>query len=365
MNFCGFTKNEASIRDVAIRLLFIRKEGHNAGDSSLLPMKDAEREFSSMQSTQMIQAIRVHHYGGPEQLRLEQIPRPQPQAGEVLLRVHASGVNHPDWLMRQGLLKELLPVQFPYIPGFELAGVVEEVGPGVTTLNVGQAVFGQHLKGTYTQYAAVPAETLAPKPETLNFVEAATLALCATTAWQGLVEHGKLTADQRVLVQGAAGGVGHFAVQLARLLGAHIIGTTATANVDFVRSLGAETVIDYTSTSVEDAVQDVDLVFDTVGKETLPSSLRVLKRGGILISIDAQAAIAGLPSQEQAKELGVHAVVFGASPTTECLQNLAQLIDQGQMKVEVSADFPLREAAQAHQLLQSRHGRGRMALHID
>jgi NADPH:quinone reductase-like Zn-dependent oxidoreductase len=159
-------------------------------------------------------------------------------------------------MVRQGLFKDLLPVQFPYIPGFELAGVVEEVGSTVTTLKIGQAVFGKHLKGTYTQYAAVPAETLALKPETLDFAGAATLTLGATTAWQGLFEHGRLTAGQRVLVQGAEGGVGQFAVQFAHLIGAHVIGTASTANVDFVRSLGAETVIDYTSTSVESAVHD-------------------------------------------------------------------------------------------------------------
>jgi NADPH:quinone reductase-like Zn-dependent oxidoreductase len=138
-----------------------------------------------------------------------------------------------------------------------------------------------------------------------------------------------------------------------------------TANVDFVRSLGAETVIDYTSTSVESAVHDVDLVFDTVGTETLPSSLHVLKRGGTLISINAQAAIVGQPSQELAKALGVHVVMFGARPTSELLQTFTQLIDRGQVKVEVGATFPLREASHAHQLLQSRNRRGRMVLHID
>jgi NADPH:quinone reductase-like Zn-dependent oxidoreductase len=317
-------------------------------------------------STQTTQAIRVHQYGGPEQLKLELVPRPEPQEGEVLVRVHAASVNQADWMMRQGLLKNIMPLQFPYIPGFELAGVVEEVGPGVTAFQRGQAVFGQHLKGTCVKYAVVSTETLALKPETLTFDEAATVPLAATTAWRGLFEHGGLQPGQRVLVQGAAGGVGAFVVQLARWKGAHVIGTTSTSNVDFVRSLGAETVIDYTSTSVDSAVHDVDLVFDTVGQETLPQSLRALKRGGILISIDALTSIRGQqPSQEQARKLGIRIASFSASTTSELLQTFAQLIDQGQIRAIVGATFPLSEAAQAHTLSQSRHGRGRIVLHID
>jgi NADPH:quinone reductase-like Zn-dependent oxidoreductase len=313
-----------------------------------------------------MRAIRVHQYGGPEQLKLEQVPRPVPQEGEVLVRVHAASVNQADWMMRQGLLKNIMPLQFPYIPGFELAGVVEEVGPGVTGFQKGQTVFGQHLKGTCAEYAAVSTETLALKPETLTFDEAAALPLAATTAWRGLFEHGELQPGQCVLVQGAAGGVGSFVVQFARWKGAHVIGTASTSNVDFVRSLGAETMIDYTTTAGESTVRDVDLVFDTVGQETLPQSLRAVKRGGILISIDALASISGQqPSQEQAREQGIRIASFSASTTRELLQTFAQLIDQGQIKAVVGTIFPLTEAAQAHTLSQSRHGRGRIVLHID
>jgi NADPH:quinone reductase-like Zn-dependent oxidoreductase len=313
-----------------------------------------------------MQAIRVHQYGGPEQLKLELIPRPEPQEGEVLVRVHAASVNQADWIMRQGLLKDIMPSQFPYIPGFELAGVVEEVGPGVTAFRSGQAVFGQHLKGTYAEYAAVSIETLALKPETLTFDEAAALPLAATTAWLGLFEHGGLQPGQRVLVQGAAGGVGVFVVQFAHWKGAHVIGTASTANVDFVRSLGAETVIDYTSTAVESVVHDVDLVFDTVGQETLPQSLRAVKRGGTLISIDALTTIRGQqPSKELAQESGIRIASFSTSTTSELLQTFAQLIEQGQIRGVVGATFPLSEAAQAHTLSQSHHGRGRIVLHID
>lgn len=307
---------------------------------------------------QIIQAIRVHQYGGPEQLKLEQIPRPEPQAGEVLVRVHAAGVNPVDWKLRQGLLKDFVPMQFPYIPGADLAGVVEEVSPGVTAFQQGQAVFGQSAKGTYAEYTTASVETLAPKPKTLNFDEAAAIPVGAATAWQALFDHGGLQAGQRILIQGAAGGVGSFAVQFARWKGAHVISTTSTANVDFVRSLGAETVVDYTSTPVERVIRDVDLVLDTVGGETLEGSLQALKRGGTLVTI------AGQPSQEKAQEIGIRVASFSARVSSELLRTIAQLIDEGQVKVAVETTFPLRDARRAHELSQTRHGRGRIVLHI-
>jgi len=309
-------------------------------------------------SIQPMQAIRVHAYGDPEQLTLEQVQRPEPQAGEVLIRVHAAGVNPVDWKIRQGWMKDFAPMQFPYIPGADLAGVVEEVGSGVTAFQKGQVVFGQSTRGTYAEYTTASVETLALKPKTLNFDEAAAIPVGATTAWQALFDNGKLQAGQRVLIQGAAGGVGSFAVQFARWKGAHVIGTTSTANVDYVRFLGAETVIDYTSTPVEKAAHDVDLVLDTVGAKTLEGSLLVLKRGGTLVTI------AGQPSQEKAQELGVRVAWFSARVSSELLHTFAQLIDEGQVNVAVGATFPLRDAARAHELSQSGHGHGRIVLHI-
>ncbi|HEY4036893.1 MAG TPA: NADP-dependent oxidoreductase [Ktedonobacteraceae bacterium] len=308
-------------------------------------------------STQTIQAVRIHQYGGSEELKLERIPRPEPQEGEVLIRVHAAGVNPVDWKIRAGWLKDFRSVQFPYIPGLDLAGVVEEIGPGVTAFQKGQAVFGQSPKGTYTEYTAAPVDKLALKPKTLNFDEAAAVPVGATTAWQGIFDHGGLQAGQRILIQGAAGGVGLFAVQFARWKGAHVIGTASTANVDFVRSLGAETVIDYTSTPVEQAVHDVDLVFDAVGGKTLESSLRVLKRGGTLVTI------AGQPPEEKVRERDVRVASFSAQVSSELLHTFAQLIDEGQVKVVLAEKFPLSQAQQAHERSQHGHGRGRIVLH--
>ncbi len=309
-------------------------------------------------STQTMRVIHVHSYGGPEQLKLEEKPRPEPQAGEVLLRVHAAGVNPIDWKIRQGLMKDFQPVTFPYTPGIEMAGVVEDVGPGVTAFKIGQAVFGQCARGAYAEYLTVSVEVLALKPETLRFAEAAAVPVGATTAWRALFEHGGLTSGQRVLIQGAAGGVGLFAVQLAKWRGAQVIGTASTANLDFVRSLGADTVVDYTTTPVESVVQDVDLVLDGVGGETLLSSLATLRRGGTLISI------AGPPPQEQAKEHGVHATIIRAQPSRELLQTFTRLIDEGRIKVTAGKTFPLGEVQQAHEYSRSGHGRGRIVLQI-
>ncbi len=309
-------------------------------------------------STQTINAIQVHNYGDADQLKLEQIPQPEPQENEVLVRLYAAGVNPVDWKIRSGGLKDFMPMTLPYVPGADLAGVVEKVGRGVTAWQPGQEVFGRGSQGTYTQYAIAPAQTLALKPESLSFEEAATIPVGATTAWQGLFDHGNLQSGQRVLILGGAGGVGLFAVQFARWKGAHVISTASTGNVDFVHSLGAESVIDYTRTRVEDEIHDVDLVLDTVGGTALASVLPTLKRGGTLVSI------AGQPDEAQAREVGVHTARFSAQITSELLTTFAQLIDEGQVKTVVGTTFPLSEAGKAQELSQSGHGRGRIILNI-
>jgi NADPH:quinone reductase-like Zn-dependent oxidoreductase len=315
------------------------------------------KEEETAMATPTMRVIHMYRYGGPEQLKLEEQPRPEPSAGEVLVRVHAAGVNPIDWKIRQGLLKEFQPVTFPYTPGIELAGVVEEVGPGVTTFQIGQAVMGQVASGAYAEYVTVSVEALARKPETLSFAEAAAVPVGATTAWRTLFDHGGLTSGQRALIQGAAGGVGLFAVQLAKWKGAQVIGTASTANLDFVRSLGADRVVDYTTTPVESVVQDVDLVLDGVGGETLSSSLATLRRGGALISI------AGLPPQEQAQARGIHAMMSRGGASAP-LESFRRLIDEGQLKVTTGKTFPLSEVQQAHEYGQSSHGRGRILLRV-
>jgi NADPH:quinone reductase-like Zn-dependent oxidoreductase len=311
-----------------------------------------------MVATQTMWAIRVYGYGGPEQLRLERTERPQVRAGEVLLRVYAAGVNPIDWKIRQGLMKDVLPLTFPYTPGIEGAGVVEAVGPSVTTFETGQAVFGQVARGAYAEYVTIPVAALALKPQLLSFAEAATVPVGATTAWRALFEQGRLIAGQRILIQGAAGGVGLFAVQLAKWKGAQVIGTASPANLDFVRSLGADMVVDYTETPIESIIQDVDLVLDGVGAETLRSSLAVARRGGTLISL------ATPPPEKQAQERGVRALMMHSQPSGVLLQTLARLIDEGRIKVPVETICSLSQAQQAHEYSQRHHGRGRIVLQI-
>lgn len=309
-----------------------------------------------------MQAIRVHQYGGPEQLKFERVSIPALSPDQVLIRVHAAGVLPIEWKIRQGLLRAFMPTTFPSIPGSSFSGIVEEVGSLVAGLQKGQAVFGRTSQGTYAEYTTASPETIALKPELLSFAEAATISGGATTAWNALFKNGELQAGQRVLIHGAAGGVGSFAVQFARWKGAHVIGTASTANLDFVRSLGVEHVIDYTATPFEQVTHDVDLVLDTIGGETLQRSMAVLKPGGTLVSLLEQ------PSQEQARERNIRLMKHTAEqpfPSTNLLQAIAQLIAEGEIKAVIASSLPLREAAHAHELSQSGHGRGRIVLHMD
>ncbi len=308
--------------------------------------------------TPLMQAIQVHAYGAADQLKLEAIPRPQPGEGDVLVRVYAAGVNPIDWKIRSGMLSAVFPATFPYVPGADLAGVVEQVDAGVTTFQPGQAVYGRGSTGTYAEYALVEATALALKPASLSFAEAAALPIGATTAWQGLFDQGHLQAGQRVLILGGSGGVGLFAVQFARWKGAQVLSTTSTSNVEFVRSLGAEQVIDYTKEKVTDKGREVDLVFDTVGGTALEGAWPTLKRGGTLVSI------AGQPDAARASELGVRAVSFSSQVTGELLRTFARLIDEGQIRTVVGRTFPLREAGKAQEASEHGHGRGRIVLQV-
>jgi NADPH:quinone reductase-like Zn-dependent oxidoreductase len=307
-----------------------------------------------------IHAILVHGYGDARQLRLEEISQPEPQEGEVLVQVHAVGVNALDWKIRSGSMKSVMPSTFPYVPGIELAGVVERVGPGVTTFQPGQAVYGHTSGGAYAEYSLVPVQTLAPKPTSLRFDEAATVPIGAITAWQALFDAGQLQTGQRALILGGSGGVGIFAVQFAHRKGAQVITTTSTSNRAFLQALGADEVIDYTQTRVEEKVQGVDLVFDTVGGAGTTSALATLRRGGSLITL------AGQPDEAQARALGVHTSFFGArlGATADLLNTFAHLIDDGQLRTSIAATFPLSEAWKAHERSQSGHGRGRIVLHV-
>ena len=309
-----------------------------------------------MMSESMMEAVRYHEFGGPEVLKIEQVSRPEPKEDEVLVRVHVAGVLPFDWKVRQGLIP--MPVRFPVIPGSAFAGVIEKVGANVTEFEVGQAVFGRSSNGSYATYTIATPDKIALKPASIGFDEAAAISGGATTAWQVLFNDGELKAGDRVLIHGAAGGVGQFAVQFAKWKGAYVAATAGPSNVDYVRSIGADTVIDYTSTRFEKVIHDMDLVLDTVGGESLEKSWSVIKQGGALVSI------AGQPSLERAQEEGVRLIKPSQVLAQKDLENIARLMDEGKVKGSVGQGFPLHEAAQAHELSQRGHGRGRIVLRI-
>jgi NADPH:quinone reductase-like Zn-dependent oxidoreductase len=293
---------------------------------------------------------------------VEDIPRPSPAAGEVLVHVRAMGVNPVDWKLRSGAARKHMELPMPTILGGDIAGEIEQAGGGVTEFKAGDAVYAMiGLVGAYAQYVSVKASSVAPKPKTMSVVEAASVPLVALTAWQGLFEHGKLHHGQTVLVHAAAGGVGIFAVQFAKASGARVIGTTSTKNADFVKSLGADQTIDYKSVAFEKEVSGVDLVIDLLGGEIAERSIAVLKPGGVLISISP-----GSPATaEKAKAAKVTVMPVRVHPDGGQLREIASLIDAHKVKTSIAATFPLAETGRAHELSKEGHTRGKIVLTSD
>jgi NADPH:quinone reductase-like Zn-dependent oxidoreductase len=309
-----------------------------------------------------MKAIRLHGRGGAEQLIYEDAPQPRASPGEVLVRVYATGViaNELHWnetYQTPAGSPRVLP-----IPGRDLAGVVAEVGPGVTTLSAGSEVYamlGYGRDGAEAEYCiALPGE-LAPKPRTLDDVHAAAVPLSALTAWQALFEHAHLVGGQTVLIHGAAGGVGVFAVQLAHRAGAHVSATASARHRDFLRDLGADEVIDYTTTRFEEVVHAVDLVFDTRGGDTLRRSWPVVKPGGVLVSI-----VSPPPPPEVVQRHAVRFVWFIVEPHRAELVQIGVLIDGGQLRPIIDTVFPLAQARQAYEQAERGHTRGKIVLRV-
>ena len=298
-------------------------------------------------------AVRFHAYGGSDVLKVETLPRPVPGDGEVVIKVHYAGVNPIDWKLRSGAYQAFMPVTFPGKPGIDVSGVVEEVGPGVTGFVKGDAVLGA-AAGSYAEFALAKAVDLVVKPEALSFEDAASLPVAALTAWQ-LVEEAGVKAGDRVLVQGAAGGVGLFAVQFAKLKGALVAGTSSTANLAFVKGLGANEALDYTKGPL--TANGFDVVIDTVGGVVLESSYTVVKRGGTVVTP------VGQPSQEKAAALGVKAKNVGRGPIS-LLPTIADLVAQKRVVSEIQKVFTLDQAAQAQDLSQKGHGKGKILIKV-
>ncbi|KJS62147.1 NADP-dependent oxidoreductase [Streptomyces rubellomurinus] len=311
-----------------------------------------------------MRAISQDTAGGPEVLRLVDAARPEPGRGEVLVRVHAAGVNPADWKTRsRGVFAN--GATPPFTLGWDVSGVVEAVGPGVAIHRPGDEVYGMprfpHPAGGYAEYVTAPARHFAPRPEGLSHVEAAGLPLAALTAWQALVDTADVRPGQRVLVHAAAGGVGHLAVQIAKARGAYVIGTASGAKHGLLRELGADETVDYRTVDVAEAVQGVDVVLDPIGGPSWARSLRSLRPGGTLVSIEPPTEAFPLAEAEAA---GVRAVFVLVEPDQQGLREISRLVGSGRLRVLVDTVLPLERAADAHRLGELGRTTGKIVLSV-
>jgi NADPH:quinone reductase-like Zn-dependent oxidoreductase len=308
-----------------------------------------------------MKAIVLHEYGGPTVLHYEDAPRPEPKDDEVLIRVIAASVNPVDVAIRSGKYAEYFHTALPLIPGMDAAGIVEKTGSKISTLKTGDPVYAFFTlrgEGGYAEFALAKENEVARKPSAITYEQAAAVPAAGSTAWQALVNAAKLSEDQTVLIHGGSGGVGHFAIQIAKARGARVIATASTANQEFLKKLGADQAIDYTKTKFEDVVKDVDVVLDAVGGETLTRSYAVVKKGGIIVTI------AGEPDQAALDAHGIRGVSISASPKADTFENLTRLIEAKKLTPVVSQVLPLAEVAKAQEQIATRHTRGKIVLRV-
>lgn len=307
----------------------------------------------------MMKAVVAHEYGAPEVLKFENVPRPQPNEDQALVKVIASAVNPADPLTLSGKYAREFGTHLPLIPGYDIAGIVEQVGPKVTKLKIGDAVYGYPtFGGGWAEYVAVGEWEVAAKPKSLSFTDAAAVPMGALTAWQALVKKAQIHPGQTVLIHGGSGGVGSFAVQIAKARGARVIATASTANQDLLKMLGVDQPIDYTTTKFEETAPDVDVVLDPVGKQTLARSYGIVKKGGIIMSL-----VSPLEKAELEKH-GIRGAGIAVHPDSQDLADIAQLIDAGKIKPIVTKILPLSEAIAAQQQAATHHTRGKVVLQI-
>ncbi|GAA3635606.1 NADP-dependent oxidoreductase [Kineosporia mesophila] len=307
-------------------------------------------------------------FGDSSVLRVVDVPKPSPKPTEILVKVHAAGTNPVDYKTREGTGMAGVLGSPPFVLGWDVAGVVEEIGFGVTTFQVGDEVYGMpwfpRAAGGYGEYVTAPSRQFAPKPASISFEQAAAVPLAALTAWQAIVDTAQVLSGQRVLITAGAGGVGHLAVQIARSRGAEVISTASERNHAWLRELGATTVIDYTAVRFEDEVEDIDVVIDLAGDAQDSTSLRSLKTlrpGGLLVSVPGGVS-PGLA--EAALRQGVRATGILVEPDGEALRRIGALIDDGSIHVEVEQVLPLEDAAKAHDAAESGHTRGKIVLSL-
>ena len=305
-----------------------------------------------------MKAIMVRQWGGSEQARVEEVERPQPNAGEILIHVKATSINPLDWKIREGYLHDYVMLPTPL--GSDIAGDIEAIGEGVEGWTVGTAVYGfKGMRGgAYANYTTVQPHEIAKMPATLSYSEAASVPHAASTAWTALVFTADVQPGQRVLIHAAAGGVGHFAVQIAKMKGAYVIGTASAGREQFLRELGVDEFIDYTTTPFETAVKDVDVVLDTIGFDTAERSLNVIKPGGWLACLVT-------PPPAAAAERQIQTAYIGAAASTALLTEIARLIDEGVMRPYIQETFEFARIQDAMQLSQGQHVQGKLAVTVE
>jgi NADPH:quinone reductase-like Zn-dependent oxidoreductase len=308
-----------------------------------------------------MKAVRIHEYGNAEVLRYEDAPEPTVGDDDILIKVIGSSVNPVDWKVREGQMKDLIPYNMPFIPGWDVSGTVQGLGSRVSAFKVGDEVYSRPdiaRDGTYAEYVAVRENEVALKPKTISHLEAGSLPLAGITAWEAMVTVGKVAAGQRVLVHAASGGVGSLAVQIAKSRGAFVIGTASGSNREMVESLGVDEFIDYQTQDLPTATKSIDVVFDTIGGSTQDESWAVMATGGILISI------VSAPSEEKAKEMGVRSSYLFIGPNVAALNELAILVDSGQLRPVIAAEFALEDVKLAHAHSESGRARGKIVLRV-
>ena len=309
----------------------------------------------------MMKAVVLHEHGGPEALKYEDVPQPVPKDDEVLVRVMAAGVNPVDTYVRQGMRSKGGPLENPMILGYDIAGVVEKEGANVTGFKPGDAVYAYLAVprgGGYAEFAIAKLQEMARKPKNIDFEKAAAVPLAATTAWQALIDTAKIEPGQTVLIHGGSGGVGSFAVQIAKARGAKVIATASTANQDLLKQLGVDEPIDYTKTKFEDVVKDVDVVLNAVRGDTLSHSYGVVKKGGIIVSITDE------PDAAECAKHGIRCLRMMAHPDAKALEELTNLIEANKITPIVSQTFALAEVAKAHEQVETHHTRGKIVLKV-
>ena len=306
-----------------------------------------------------MKAIVAHEYGGPNVLKYEDAPRPEPKENEVLVRAMACGVNPADPLVVSGQFAQQFGTHLPLIPGYDVAGVVEKTGAKVTKLKVGDGVYGYALfGGGWAEYAVLAEGEAAIKPKSLTYVEAAAVPLAALTAWQALIDAAKLSAGQTALIHGGSGGVGSFAIQIAKARSARVIATASMANQDLLKQLGADMAIDYTKIKFEDVAKDVDVVLDPIGRDTLARSYAVVKKGGFI------ATLVSRPDQAELDKHGIRGASIYSHPDSNELTEITKLIEAKKIKPIVTQVVPLNEAVKAEEQAETHHTRGKIVIKI-